>query len=56
MNKETACELAELVNSLSNNTNVLEALRIDAPLSDLIISQVVSQKLEPITRKAWELK
>jgi hypothetical protein len=56
MNRESAIELAELVNSLSNNINALEALKIDAPLSDVIITQVVSQKLEPTFRKAWEIK
>jgi hypothetical protein len=56
MNKESENELAELVNAFSNNVNALEALKIDAPLSDVIISQVVSQKLEPTTPKAWELK
>jgi hypothetical protein len=38
MNKESANELAELVNSLSNNINALEALKIDVPLSVVIIS------------------
>jgi hypothetical protein len=38
-----AIELAELVNSLSNNINTPEALKIDAPLSNVIISQLVSK-------------
>jgi hypothetical protein len=56
VNKEPANEVVELVNTFSNNVNALEALKIDVPLSDVIISQVVSQKLEPTTSKAWELK
>jgi hypothetical protein len=56
MNKESANELAEFVNSLSNNISALQALKINAPVSDVIISQTVSQKLEPTTRKAWKLK
>jgi hypothetical protein len=45
MNRESANEFAELVNSLSNNINALEAWKIDVPFSDLSILQVVSQKL-----------
>jgi hypothetical protein len=55
MNKESANEIVELVNS-SNNINTLEALKINTLLSDVIISQVVTQKLEPEVGRHGNLK
>ena len=47
---------AELVNTISNNVNALQALNIQASLSDVMISQIITEKLDSTTRKAWELK
>jgi len=46
----------QLVNTISNNINALQALNIQASLSDVIISQIITEKLDSTTRKAWELK
>ena len=54
--KESANEFAELVNTISNNVNALQALNIQASLSDMIISQIITEKLDSTTRKAWEFK
>jgi len=56
LHKESANEFAELVNTISNNINALQALNIQASLSDMIISQFITEKLDSTTRKAWELK
>jgi hypothetical protein len=56
LHKESANEFAELVNTISNNVNALQALNIQASLSDVIISQIITEKLDSTTRKAWELK
>ena len=56
MQKEPASEFAELVNTISNNVSALQALNIQAALSDVIISQIITEKLDPTTRKAWELE
>jgi hypothetical protein len=56
VHKESARELAELVNSLSNKVNALVAPEIEGSLSGVIISQIVTQKLDSATRKVWENK
>jgi hypothetical protein len=45
LHKESAGEFAELVNTISNNVNALQALNIQASLSDVIISQIITEKL-----------
>ena len=45
-----------LVNTISNNVNALQSLNIQASLSDVIISQIIAEKLDSTTRKAWKLK
>jgi hypothetical protein len=56
LHKESSNEFAELVNTISNNINALQALNIQASLSDVIISHIITEKLDSTTRKAWELK
>jgi len=56
LHKESASEFEELVNTISNNVNALQALNIQVSLSDVIISQIITEKLDSTTRKAWELK
>jgi len=56
LHKESASEFAELVNTISNNVNTLQALNIQASLSDVIISQIITERLDSTTRKAWEFK
>jgi len=52
----SANEFAELGNTISNNVNAVQALNIQASLSDVIIYQIITEKLHSTTRKAWELK
>jgi hypothetical protein len=52
LHKESASEFAELVNTISNNVNALQALNIQASLSDVIISQIITEKLDSTTCKA----
>ena len=56
MHKESAYEFAELVNTISNNINALQALNIQASLGDVIISQIITERLDSTTHKAWEPK
>jgi hypothetical protein len=56
LHKESAGNFAELVNAISNNVNALQALDIQASLSDVIISQIIAEKLDSTTRKTWEFK
>jgi len=49
-------ECAELVNTISKSISALQALNIQASLSDVIISQIITEKLDSTTRKAWELE
>jgi hypothetical protein len=56
LHKKSASEFAELVNAISNNVNALQALNFQASLSDLIISQIITEKLDSTTCKAWELQ
>ena len=56
MHKESANEFAELINTISNDFNALQALNIQTSLSDVIISQIITEKLDSTTRKAWQFK
>ena len=49
--KESANEFTELFNTFSNNINALKALNIQASLSDVIISQIITNNLDSTTRK-----
>jgi hypothetical protein len=56
LHKASASEFAELVNTVSNNVKGLQALNIQTSLYDVIISQIIVEKLDSIPCKAWELK
>jgi len=56
LHKEYASEFAELVNTISNNVSALQALNIETSICDMIISQIIIEKLDSTTCKAWELK
>ena len=43
LHKESASEFAELVNTISNNVNDLQAINIYASLSEVIISQIITE-------------
>ena len=43
LHKEFASEFAELVNTISNNVNDLQAINIYASLSEVIISQIITE-------------
>ena len=43
LHKESASEFAELVNTISNNVSALQALNIQTSLSDVIISQIITE-------------
>jgi len=54
LQRKSVNEFAELVNTISNIINALQALSIQASLSDVIISQIITEKLDSTIRKAWE--
>jgi hypothetical protein len=55
LHKESVSEFAELDNIIQNNLNALKTLNVQSSLSYVIITQIITEKLDSTTRKAWEL-
>ena len=52
--KATASELRQLNNNLMSNLNAIQCLHLETPLHEVLLQQLVLEKLDPITRKEFE--
>ena len=55
-NKESATDLRALINQFQSNFNAFKALDLSAPLHEVLLSQVLIQHVDEVTRTQWEMK
>ncbi|XP_046404409.1 uncharacterized protein LOC124169753 isoform X1 [Ischnura elegans] len=56
MKRESVNELRMVLNQLVSNYNAIEALKLDTPLHEVLLSQLLLEKIDEQTCKEWEVK
>jgi len=56
INKESATDLRALINQFQSNLNDIKALDLSIPLHEVLLSQVLIEHVDEVTRKQWEMK
>lgn len=54
--RESATELRQFVNTVRSNMNALKAMDLPQSLGDMLVSQLVVDRLDRQTRREWEIK
>jgi len=56
INKESATDLRALINQFQINLNAIKALDLSIPLHEVLLSQILIEHVDEVTRKQWEMK
>jgi len=56
INKESATALRALINQFQSNLNAIKALDLSIPLHEVLLSQILIEHVDEVTRKQWEIK
>jgi hypothetical protein len=56
VNKQSPGDLRVLLNQTLSNMNAIKALDLQMPIHDLLISQMILERIDHPTRKEWELQ
>ena len=56
INKESATDLRALINQFQSNLNAIKALDLSIPLHEMLLSQILIEHVDEVTRKQWEMK
>jgi hypothetical protein len=56
INKDSAMDLRALINQFHSNMNAFKALDLSIPLYEVVLSQILIQHVDEVTRKKWEMK
>jgi len=56
INKESATNLRALINQFQSNMNAIKALDLNMPLHEVLLSQILIEHVDEVTRKQWEMK
>ena len=56
INRESATDLGALINQFQSNLNAIKALYLSVPLHELLLSQILIEYVDEVTRKQWEMK
>ena len=51
INKESATDLRALINRLQSNLNAIKALDLSIPLQEVLVSQILIEHVDEVTRK-----
>ena len=54
--KATAADLRQLSNHVTSNLNALESLQLEMPLHEILLQQLILDKLDSSTRKEFEMQ
>ena len=56
IHKESATDLKALINQFQSNLNAIKALDLSIPLHEVLLSQILIEHVDEVTRKQWEMK
>jgi len=56
INKESATDFRALINQFQSNLNAIEALDLSIPLHEVLLSQILIEHVNEVTRKQREMK
>jgi len=56
INKESATDLRALINQFQSNLNATKALDLSISLHEVLLSQILVEHMDEVTRKQWEMK
>ena len=56
INRESATDLRTLINEFQSNLNAIKALDLSVPLHEVLLSQILIEHVDEVTRKQWEMK
>ena len=56
IDKESATDLRALINQFQSNLNAIKALDLSIPLQEVLLSHILIEHVDEITRKQWEMK
>jgi hypothetical protein len=54
--KESATDLRALINQFQRNLNAIKALDLSILLHEVLLSQILIEHLDELTRMQWEMK
>jgi hypothetical protein len=56
INRESATDLRALINQFQSNLNAIKALGLSIPLHEVLLSRILIENVDEVTRKQWEMK
>ena len=56
INKESATDLRALINQFQSNLNAIKALDLSIYLHEMLLSLILIEHVDEVTRKQWEMK
>jgi hypothetical protein len=56
INKVSATDFRALINQFQSNLNAIKALDLGIPLHEVLLSQILIEHVDELTRKQWEMK
>jgi hypothetical protein len=56
VSKDSVADLRDLLNQLGSNLNAIEALDLETPLHEVLLSQLVLERIDEHSRKEWEVR
>ena len=56
INKESATDLGALMNQFQSTLNAIKALDLSISLHEVLLSQILIEHVDEVTRKQWEMK
>jgi hypothetical protein len=56
INKESSADLRALINQFQSNLNAIKALNLNIPLHEVLLSQILIEHVDEVTRNQWEMK
>jgi len=56
INKESVTDLRALTNQFQSNLNAIKPLDLSIPLHEVLLSLILMEHMDEVTRKQWEMK
>ena len=56
INKKSATDLRALISQFQSNLNAIKTLDLSIPLHEVLLSQILIEHVDEVTRKQWKMK